>query len=285
MNHTNRLVQLTPDPITRHTVASSLELAPALTSGGKCRSITGSARRRHGASTIPLAARAGAGRLSPCGASTCASRTVTAEHLRYLSGRGSCPACLATSSLPSRVHPHNSLCDQGSCARRDSCRPRRPTPGYDHTRQRTRACDPLLVGGGGQFRRQPPNPARPTNAPVSALEEGAEPTDGCNTGAEVLLAEAVEAPELLPGCKLCAERVCSIDIDRAQFGRGVPIRGHRLQHLADTHAVRGAGPTARGAHRPLGRSGARHEPASRGRIPSISIVRRRLIGSLCRGSR
>ncbi len=31
---------------------------------------------------------------------------------------------------------------------------------------------------------------------------GANPTDGCNTRAEVLISEAVEAPRILPGCKL-----------------------------------------------------------------------------------
>ncbi|MFF7752350.1 HNH endonuclease family protein [Streptomyces sp. NPDC007971] len=31
---------------------------------------------------------------------------------------------------------------------------------------------------------------------------GKNPTDGCNTRAEVLIAEAVDAPQVLPGCKL-----------------------------------------------------------------------------------
>ncbi|WP_225822404.1 HNH endonuclease family protein [Streptomyces naphthomycinicus] len=35
---------------------------------------------------------------------------------------------------------------------------------------------------------------------------GQNPTDGCNTRAEVLLAEAVEPPEVLPGCKLSGGR-------------------------------------------------------------------------------
>ncbi|GAA4064575.1 HNH endonuclease family protein [Streptomyces shaanxiensis] len=35
---------------------------------------------------------------------------------------------------------------------------------------------------------------------------GRNPTDGCNTRAEVLLAEAVERPQILPGCKLSGGR-------------------------------------------------------------------------------
>lgn len=35
---------------------------------------------------------------------------------------------------------------------------------------------------------------------------GQNPTDGCNTRMEVLLAEAVSAPEVLPGCKLSGGR-------------------------------------------------------------------------------
>ncbi|WP_328880346.1 HNH endonuclease family protein [Streptomyces sp. NBC_00299] len=35
---------------------------------------------------------------------------------------------------------------------------------------------------------------------------GQNPTDGCNTRAEVLLAEAVEQPQVLPGCKLSGGR-------------------------------------------------------------------------------
>ncbi|MGW6910360.1 HNH endonuclease family protein [Streptomyces sp. NPDC054940] len=35
---------------------------------------------------------------------------------------------------------------------------------------------------------------------------GQNPTDGCNTRAEVLLAEAVEQPQILPGCKLSGGR-------------------------------------------------------------------------------
>ena len=35
---------------------------------------------------------------------------------------------------------------------------------------------------------------------------GQNPTDGCNTRMEVLLAEAVSAPEILPGCKLSGGR-------------------------------------------------------------------------------
>ncbi|MDF3142942.1 MULTISPECIES: HNH endonuclease family protein [unclassified Streptomyces] len=35
---------------------------------------------------------------------------------------------------------------------------------------------------------------------------GQNPTDGCNTRAEVLLAEAVERPQVLPGCKLSGGR-------------------------------------------------------------------------------
>ncbi|MFB7495116.1 HNH endonuclease family protein [Streptomyces sp. NPDC056161] len=35
---------------------------------------------------------------------------------------------------------------------------------------------------------------------------GANPSDGCNTRAEVLIAEAVEPPEVLPGCKLSGGR-------------------------------------------------------------------------------
>ncbi|MEU6666599.1 HNH endonuclease family protein [Streptomyces sp. NPDC046727] len=35
---------------------------------------------------------------------------------------------------------------------------------------------------------------------------GQDPTDGCNTRAEVLLSEAVDPPEILPGCKLSGGR-------------------------------------------------------------------------------
>ncbi|MCL8010916.1 HNH endonuclease family protein [Streptomyces sp. AS02] len=35
---------------------------------------------------------------------------------------------------------------------------------------------------------------------------GQNPTDGCNTRAEVLLAEAVDRPQILPGCKLSGGR-------------------------------------------------------------------------------
>ncbi|MGW6735744.1 HNH endonuclease family protein [Streptomyces sp. NPDC055013] len=35
---------------------------------------------------------------------------------------------------------------------------------------------------------------------------GQNPTDGCNTRAEVLLAEAVDQPQILPGCKLSGGR-------------------------------------------------------------------------------
>ncbi|MFF8729917.1 HNH endonuclease family protein [Streptomyces sp. NPDC015171] len=35
---------------------------------------------------------------------------------------------------------------------------------------------------------------------------GADPSDGCNTRAEVLLSEAVDPPEVLPGCKLSGGR-------------------------------------------------------------------------------
>ncbi|MEU1404698.1 HNH endonuclease family protein [Streptomyces sp. NPDC005728] len=35
---------------------------------------------------------------------------------------------------------------------------------------------------------------------------GRNPTDGCNTRAEVLLAEAVDPPQILPGCKLSGGR-------------------------------------------------------------------------------
>ncbi|MFJ6571212.1 HNH endonuclease family protein [Streptomyces sp. NPDC091292] len=35
---------------------------------------------------------------------------------------------------------------------------------------------------------------------------GKNPTDGCNTRAEVLISEAVDAPEVLPGCKLSGGR-------------------------------------------------------------------------------
>lgn len=35
---------------------------------------------------------------------------------------------------------------------------------------------------------------------------GQHPTDGCNTRAEVLLAEAIERPQILPGCKLSGGR-------------------------------------------------------------------------------
>lgn len=35
---------------------------------------------------------------------------------------------------------------------------------------------------------------------------GLNPTDGCSTRAEVLLSEAVEAPEVSPGCRLTGGR-------------------------------------------------------------------------------
>jgi hypothetical protein len=105
--------------------------------------------------------------------------------------------------------PLSTVHAQSCAARPGRCFPRRPAP----VRLRSRPCggsavhvrgDHCSAGGGGA-----PEGLRPGRFP--SLEQGRRPTDGCNTCAEVLIAEAVEPPGVGPGRRLTGGRWWSYD--------------------------------------------------------------------------
>ncbi len=111
---------------------------------------------------------------------------------------------------------------------------------------------------------------------------GADPSDGCNTRAEVLLAEAVAPPVVGPGCRLSGGRWCSyydqvwvtsasgLDIDHMvplaeSWGSGASA--WTVQRREAYANDQGADASLGGCHRPLEpvqvRSGLRRVAAAR----------------------
>ncbi|MEU9945372.1 hypothetical protein [Streptomyces lavendulae] len=65
---------------------------------------------------------------------------------------------------------------------------------------------------------------------------GANPSDGCNTRAEVLVAEAVQAPEIGPRCTLTGGLWWSY-YDEREVDRGTTSR--RIAAALGPHGIRG----------------------------------------------